>query len=165
MEAIVRRIFKSGTLTSIDTPIIVQDKSGNVSVTVIVKYEVRYLGNAKPYPLVLSGVATETVSSMKLLPLATPKASSMALKNALKQIGRLLGKYLNSEAEELELPTDSIEKKLTPEEELMAITDGILAAKNVHDLRSWRALVYAKKNAEQQNLYETRLRSLQTENN
>ena len=102
---------------------------------------------------------------MKLLPLATPKASSMALKNALKQLGRLLGKYLNSEAEELELPCEPIEKKMSPEEELLVITEGILSAKNVQDLKSWRSLVYSKKNAEQQSLYETRLRSLQTENN
>jgi hypothetical protein len=165
MEAIIKRIFGNGYIRTIEQPIIIQDKVGNISVTIVVKYEVRYLEDTKPYPLVLAGVATETVSSMKLLPLATPKASSMALKNALKQVGRLLGKHLNSEAEELELPCEPIEKKMSPEEELLVITEGILSAKNVQDLKSWRSLVYSKKNEEQQNLYETRLRSLQTENN
>jgi hypothetical protein len=77
----------------------------------------------------------------------------------------LFGKYLNNEAEELELPIESTEKLLSPEEELQAITDGILAAKNIIDLKSWRHLVYQKKNLEQQNLYESRLRQLQNEAN
>jgi hypothetical protein len=159
MEAAVRRIFGLCELRSIEQPIIAQDKSGMVSVTVVCKLETRYL-EKKPFPLVLSGVSTEIVDSMRLLPLATPKASSMAVKNAIKQLGRLFGKYLNNEAEELELPIESAERLLSPEEELQAITEGILSAKTQKDLKSWRHLVYSKKNLDQQNLYESRLRQL-----
>jgi len=161
MEAAVRRIFGSCELRSIEQPIIAHDKSGAVSVTVVCKLETRYL-EGKSFPLVLSGVSTEIVDNMRLLPLATPKASSMAVKNAIKQLGKLFGKYLNNESEELELPIESSEKLLTPEEELQAITEGILAAKTSADLKSWRHLVYSKKNAEQQNLYESKLRQLQS---
>lgn len=160
MEAAVRRIFGSCELRSIEQPIISHDKSGAVSVTVVCKLETRYL-EGKPFPFVLSGVSTEIVDNMRLLPLATPKASSMAVKNAIKQLGKLFGKYLNNEAEELELPIESTEKLLSLEEELQAITEGILAAKTPTDLKSWRHLVYSKKNAEQQNLYESKLRQLQ----
>jgi hypothetical protein len=159
MEAAVRRIFGLCELRSIEQPIIAQDKSGMVSVTVVCKLETRYL-EKKPFPLVLSGVSTEIVDNMRLLPLATPKASSMAVKNAIKQLGRLFGKYLNNEAEELELPIESAERLLSPEEELQAITEGILSAKTQKDLKSWRHLVYSKKNLDQQNLYESRLRQL-----
>lgn len=163
MEAAVRRIFGLCELRSIEQPIIAQDKQGMVSVTVVCKLETRYLDD-KPFPLVLSGVSTEIVDNMRLLPLATPKASSMAVKNAIKQLGRLFGKYLNNEAEELELPIEPTEKLLSPEEELQAITDGILAAKTQADLKSWRHLVYSKKNLDQQNLYESRLRQLSKTN-
>lgn len=163
MEAAVRRIFGLCELRSIEQPIIAQDKQGMVSVTVVCKLETRYLDD-KPFPLVLSGVSTEIVDNMRLLPLATPKASSMAVKNAIKQLGRLFGKYLNNEAEELELPIEPTEKLLSPEEELQAITDGILAAKTQEDLKSWRHLVYSKKNLDQQNLYESRLRQLSKTN-
>jgi hypothetical protein len=161
LEAAVRKIFGICELRTIETPVIHQDKAGMVSVTVVAKVETKYL-EGRPYPLVLSGVATEVVDSAKLLPLATPKASSMAVKNAIKQLGKLFGKYLNNEAEELELPIESDEKHLSPEQELEAITEGILAAKTIADLKSWRHLVYAKKNAEQQNLYESKLRQLQS---
>lgn len=161
LEAAVRKVFGVCELRTIEQPIIHQDKSGMISVTVISKIETKHL-EGKPYPLVLSGIATEVVDSAKLLPLATPKASSMAVKNAIKQLGRLFGKYLNNEAEELELPIESDENHLTPEQELQAITEGILAAKTQADLKSWRHLVYSKKNAEQQNLYESKLRQLQS---
>lgn len=164
MEAAVRRIFGVCELRTIENPIIHSDKSGMISVTIISKIETKHL-DKKPYPLVLSGIATEVVDSAKLLPLATPKASSMAAKNAMKQLGKLFGKYLNNESEELELPIQSDENLLSPEQELKAITDGIVAAKNVKDLKSWRHLVYQKKNAEQQDLYESRLRQLQAETN
>ena len=164
LEAAARKIFGVCELRTIESPIIHQDKSGTVSVTVISKVEVKYL-ESKPYQMVLSGIATEVVDNAKLLPLATPKASSMAVKNALKQLGKLFGKYLNNESEELELPIESNENYLTPEQELEAITEGIIASKNVKDLKSWRHLVYQKKNPEQQDLYESKLRQLQPETN
>ena len=161
MEAVMRRIFGKCQITNIE-PTIANDKTGVMSATVVVRVESNYLSKDKPYPMVLSGIATEVVTNPRLIPLAVPKASSMAVKNAIKQVGRLLGKYLNNEAEEIELPLEEIEKKMTPEEELLAITEGILSAKNLQDLKSWRHLVYAKKNVEQQGLYETRLRQLNT---
>ena len=139
LEAAVRRIFGVCELQTIENPVIHSDKSGTISVTIIAKIETKYL-DGKPYPLVLSGIATEIVDSAKLLPLATPKASSMAVKNAIKQLGRLFGKYLNNESEELELPIQSDDNMLTPEEELKAITDGIITAKAIKDLKSWSNL-------------------------
>ena len=160
LEAAVRRIFGVCELRTIESPVIHSDKSGVISVTIIAKIETKYLEN-RPYPLVFSGVATEVVDNAKLLPLATPKASSMAVKNAIKQFGKLFGKYLNNESEELELPIQSDDNTLTPEQELKAITDGIITAKTIKDLKSWRHLVYQSKNTELQDLYESKLRQLQ----
>jgi len=83
----------------------------------------------------------------------------MAVKNAIKQVGRLLGKYLNNENEELELPIAEVKPSL--EEQSEAVTQGIITAKSISDLKSWRNLVYSRMGTkEQQELYETRLRQL-----
>jgi hypothetical protein len=157
MEAVMRRIFGKCEVNHIEPPIISQDKSGYASATVVVGVKTYILGTTNQ--VILSGVATEVVNSIKLLPLATPKASSMAVKNAIKQVGRLLGKYLNNENEDLELPIT--EAKPSIEEQSEAVTHGIITAKNINDLKSWRSLVYSKMGTkEQQELYETRLRQL-----
>lgn len=159
MEAVVRRIFGKCEITKIEPILVNQDKAGTATVTVVARVETSYLGNAKNYPMVLAGVATEVVTNIRLLPLATPKASSMAVKNAIKQLGRLFGKYLNNEAEEIELPIEPLEKKITPEEEREAVTEGILLSKTKEDLKSWRSLVFSKNGtAEQQSLYESKMR-------
>jgi hypothetical protein len=156
MEAVAKRIFGHYQLNNIGQPIIVQDKQGNFSVTVIVEVEIVSFYGQKQ---ILPGIATETVNSMKLLPLATPKASSMAIKNALKQLGRLFGKYLNNEADDVELPIT--ESEPTIEDQTNAVTQGIVLAKSISDLKSWRAIVYSKMGTkEQQELYETKLRQL-----
>jgi hypothetical protein len=156
MESVVKRIFGHYQLNNIQQPIIVQDKHGNISVTVIVEVEIMSFYGQKH---ILPGVATETVGSLKLLPLATPKASSMAIKNALKQLGRLFGKYLNNEADDVELPIKEAEP--TIEDQTNAVTQGIVLAKSISDLKSWRAIVYSKMGTkEQQELYETKLRQL-----
>lgn len=156
MEAVMRRIFGKCDVNHIEPPIISQDKSGYASATVVVGVRTYVLGTTNQ--IILSGVATEVVNSIKLLPLATPKASSMAVKNAIKQVGRLLGKYLNNENEELELP---IEEKPSIEDQTEAVTQGIITAKTINDLKSWRSLVFSKMgNKEQQELYETKLRQL-----
>ncbi|MEY4333872.1 MAG: hypothetical protein RLZZ196_2615 [Bacteroidota bacterium] len=158
MEAVMRRIFGKCEVNHIEPPIISQDKSGYASATVVVGVKTYILGTTNP--IVLSGVATEVVNSIKLLPLATPKASSMAVKNAIKQVGRLLGKYLNNENEELELP---IEDKPSIEDQAEAVTQGIITAKTINDLKSWRNLVFSKMGTkEQQELYETKVRQLQS---
>lgn len=156
MEAVARRIFGHYQIKSIQKPTILQDKQGNFSVTIIVEVEIMsFDGELK----VLPGIATETIGSMKLLALATPKASSMAVKNALKQLGRLFGKYLNTEADDVELPI--IEMKPSVEDQKNAVTEGIITSKSISDLKSWRSLVYSKMGTkEQQDLYETKLRQL-----
>lgn len=157
MEAVMRRIFGKCDVNHIEPPIISQDKSGCASATVVVGVKTYILGTTNQ--VILSGVATEVVNSIKLLPLATPKASSMAVKNAIKQVGRLLGKYLNNENEELELPIAEVKPSI--EEQSEAVTQGIITAKNINDLKSWRSLVYSKMGTkQQQDLYETRLRQL-----
>lgn len=154
LEAAMRRIFGKCEISHIEPPIISNDKSGYISATVVVGVKTLTLGSNNP--VILSGLATEVVGSIKLLPLATPKASSMAVKNAIKQVGRLFGKYLNNENEELELP---IEEKPTMEDQIKSVTEGIILSKTMEDLKSWRSLVYSKNGTkEQQELYETKIR-------
>jgi hypothetical protein len=156
MEAVARRIFGHYQIKEIQPPIIVQDKQGNFAVTVIVDAEIMsFDGELRSLP----GIATETIGNIRLLPLATPKASSMAVKNALKQLGRLFGKYLNTEADDVEIPIEDI--KPSVEDQKNAVTEGIMLSKSISDLKSWRSLVYSKMGSkEQQDLYETKLRQL-----
>lgn len=156
MEAVARRIFGHYQIKNIQPPIIVQDKQGNFAVTVIVDAEIMsFDGELRSLP----GIATETIGNVRLLPLATPKASSMAVKNALKQLGRLFGKYLNTEADDVEIPIEDIKPSI--EDQKNAVTEGIMLSKSVSDLKSWRSLVYSKMGSkEQQDLYETKLRQL-----
>ena len=155
MEAVMRRIFGKCEICEISSPVICQDKMGNFAATITVNLKVDYIDSR----IILPGIATEVVSNINLLPLAIPKASSMAVKNAIKQTGRLLGKYLNNEAEEIELPIESSEKILTKDEEAEAVQQGIISAKTLQDLKSWRHIVFSRSGTlENQNLYETRLR-------
>jgi hypothetical protein len=156
LEAVAKRIFGYYKLSDVSQPIIVQDKQGSIAVTINVEIEVRWFdGTIRKYP----GIATEVVSNMRLLPLATPKASSMAVKNALKQLGKLFGKHLNNEADDVELPI--VESQPTIEDQTNAVTQGIVMANTISDLKSWRNLAYSKMGTkEQQDLYETKLRQL-----
>jgi hypothetical protein len=155
MEAVMRRIFGKCEICEISSPVICQDKMGNFAATITVNVKVDYIDSR----IILPGIATEVVGNINLLPLAIPKASSMAVKNAIKQTGRLLGKYLNNEAEEIELPIESSEKILTKDEEVEAVQQGIISAKTLQDLKSWRHIVFSRSGTlENQNLYETRLR-------
>lgn len=156
MEAVMKRIFGHCYISSISSPIINQDKSGKYSVTIIVQY--CYLGFDNEYKH-LPGIATVVADNISMLELASPKASSMALKNAIKQLGGLFGKYLNkTEEAEVELPS---EEKITPEKQVESMLEGIVAATTLADLKSWRILAYSKVGTpEIQALYETRLRQL-----
>jgi len=157
MEAVMRRIFGKCEISDISSPVVCQDKMGNFAATVTVNIKVDYIDSR----IILPGIATEVVNSINLLPLAIPKASSMAVKNAIKQMGRLLGKYLNNEAEEIEIPIEPAERIMTKEEEATAVQQGIVSAKTLQDLKSWRHIVFSRSGTlENQNLYETRLREL-----
>lgn len=157
MESLMKHIFGHACIGTIAAPIITQDRGGRYAVTVNVLYAYMGLTNRMEY---LPGIATVTCNDISQLELATPKASSMAVKNAIKQLGGLFGKYLNmTDIVEEELPLE--ERKPSHQEQLEALTTGLLTAKNMQDLKSYRHVVYSKTaTIEHQNLYETRLREL-----
>jgi hypothetical protein len=155
METLMKHIFGYAAIGTIAPPVITQDRNGRYAVTVNVLYAYMGLKNRIEY---LPGIATVTCNDISLLEMATPKASSMAVKNAIKQLGGLFGKYLNiTDVVEEELPLE--ERKPSHQEQLEALTSGLLTAKNAQDLKSYRHIVYSKTaTLEHQNLYETRLR-------
>jgi hypothetical protein len=156
MEGAMKVLFKRAMLESISSPTITQDKSGKIAVTVSIVYSYTDHSDSVHW---LPGVATVVVSDLSLLEMATPKASSMAIKNALKQLGDLFGKSLNKADDELELPEQIAEVELTPEQ----LANQLAACESMEDLKSYRLVVYAKNSpTELQELYETRLRSLKT---
>ena len=154
MEAAARRIFgyESG-ISTISDPIIVQDKTGKFSASVSVEYALGYsYGQHRVH-----GVASVTSPNIQGLELATPKASSMAVKNALKQLGGFFGKYLNRVEEEVsEVPaTPSLQ------EEIDSLPEAIKKVTSLDDLKTFHKLVYSKSiSHEVQAVYEQRLREL-----
>lgn len=157
MEAAVKRIFGQAWIERIHPPIISQDKNGRFAVTVVVTYNyssgLEY-GN-------IEGIATVSAPDISMLELATPKASTMALKNAIKQLGGLFGKYLNRTADEAEIPSVAPEDNFTPEERAENLMQKLIQCDNIPDLKSYRLIVYDKKTSPDiQNLYEARLREL-----
>ena len=156
MEGAMKILFKEAFLETISSPTITQDKSGKIAVTVSIAY--RYT-DYWDMTYTLPGIATVVVSDLSLLEMATPKASSMAIKNALKQLGDLFGKSLNKADDELELPEQVQEIELTPE----VLSQQLVACSSLDELKSYRLVVYAKgAPTEVQELYENRLRSLKT---
>lgn len=150
MELSARRIFNTARITSINNVIINQDKSGWMCATSTITYT---CGNT----IVLPGIASVPCASIQLLELATPKSSSMAVKNALKQLGGLFGKYLNRSEDQEEMPFEVEEPKLT--EESLAVR--LASCKTIDDLKSYRLIVYSKGiSADIQSLYETLLREI-----
>lgn len=156
METLMKMIFGYAGISYISQPIINQDRNNRFAVTVTVIYEFKgFEGIIKQ----LYGLATVVVNDITLLELATPKASSMAVKNAIKQLGGLFGKYLNKSEDIEDLPIE--EKRITIEDQRESIVEGIVSAKNIVDLKSWRSLVYSRAcTADQQQLYEAKLRQL-----
>ena len=135
----------------IDTQI-VSDKIGfSVTVTVELKFE-----NDKE---IFSnyGIASEYAANTKQLTLVTPKAASMAFKNAAKKIGRLFGKDLNRGIENNELPVIQVEKetKKTTQEKIAA---QIKSCKTKEELESFKLL--AKSNSELEKLYNNKYSEL-----
>jgi hypothetical protein len=157
MEGAMRIIFKECGISSISSPTIVQDKHGRFAVTVVVNYF--YNGITREEFCTLTGIATVFASDISLLEMATPKASSMAVKNAIKQLGDLFGKSLNKAEDEIELPEQKVEEEATPEQ----ISKQLIACNTLDELKSYRLVVYAKTSpTELQELYESRLRSLKS---
>jgi len=160
MEAAMKRIFGDAGLSNISSPVISQDKSGKFCSTVVVAYKHKCPEGGFDGWKTLPGIASVSANSISQLEIASPKASTIAAKNAIKQLGAFFGKYLNEEDEVPEVPIDTREDKpLSPEQEQDVVQDGILKAKSKKDLQSWRMLVYKSGTPhELQDLYETRLR-------
>ena len=154
MEAAARRIFGQESLISRESdPIIVQDKNGRFAVTITVAYKIS--GDFGFLHLV--GVATVTSPNIQGLELATPKAESMAVKNALKKLGGLFGKYLNKveDQEITEAPQVNLEEKME------SLPETIKKVETLEELKSFKKLVYSKSiSHEIQAIYEEKLRQL-----
>lgn len=155
MEGALRRIFSACYLKDISIPVFTIDKFGRYAATVNVNY---YCNDC----LVLPGIATVVVDDIRLLELSVPRASSMAVKNAIKQLGGLFGKYLNREdLVEEEMPDVPQEKKPSPEEEELEISKGIRDSKTTNELKQWRFMAYRKgQNPQLQEQYEAKLTEL-----
>ena len=156
MEGAMKTIFETAFLNVISSPTISQDKNGRFAATVCIEY---YYKDFQHSYCNIPGIATVFASDIQLLELATPKASSMAVKNAIKQLGDLFGKSLNKSEDEVELPEQKEEEQATPEQ----LASQLAACNTIDELKSYRLIVYAKTSpTELQDLYETRLRSLKT---
>lgn len=157
MEGAMKTIFEEAYISHISSPTITQDRSGKYAVTVVVEY---YYKPFDGFISSLTGIATVVCPDISMLELATPKASSMAVKNAIKQMGDLFGKSLNKSEDEVDIPEQIVEdKQATPEE----IASQLAACNTIDELKSYRLIVYSKNSpAELQELYETRLRTLKT---
>lgn len=157
MEAAMKVLFTSAGIKEIKAPIISQDKQGRFASTVIVDYYYELASETR----ILPGIATVSSPDIHMLELATPKASSMAVKNAIKQLGDFFGKSLNKTEEEIVIDQEPEEKKVKPEELIASLTEQLIACKSAEDLKSYRMVVYAKTTPTHiQELYEQRLRSL-----
>jgi hypothetical protein len=154
MEAAARRIFGQESLISRESdPIIVQDRNGKFSVTITLAYKI----NGDFGFLHLVGVASVTSPNIQGLELATPKAESMAVKNALKKLGGLFGKYLNKieDQEITEAPQVNLEEKME------SLPETLRKVETLEELKSFKKLVYSKSvSHEIQAIYEEKLRQL-----
>lgn len=156
MEASAKRIFGyQSAISTISSPTIIQDKMGKFSVSVTAEYTL--CGGYGYYRL--TGIASVTSPNLQGLELATPKASSMAVKNALKQLGGLFGKYLNKvEDQEIsEAPKENLEDRLE------SLPETLKSIKTLEELKTFRKLVYSKSvSHEIQTIYEEKFRELKS---
>jgi hypothetical protein len=154
MEAAARRIFgQESGIVRLDTPILTQDRNGKFAATVSLAYKVT--GDFGAH--YLTGIATVTSPNIQGLELAVPKASSMAVKNALKQLGGLFGKYLNRDEEENIVVVESV----SVQEKIESLPDEIRKVQTLEDLKTFHKLVYSKSiSHEVQAVYEQRFREL-----
>ena len=158
MEASAKRIFGyQSAISTISSPTIIQDKMGKFSVSVTAEYVL--CGNYGYHHVV--GTASVTSPNLQGLELATPKASSMAVKNALKQLGGLFGKYLNKvEDQEIsEAPKENLE------DELKLLPETLKSVKTIEELKTYRRIAYSKSiSHEIQRIYDERLKELSSDN-
>lgn len=138
IEALMDRMFSEWYYEIPFSPIIVQDKTG-ISVTVTVKLHFG-IGIEES---ITTGIATEYVTNMKMLSLATPKAASMAFKNAARKIGRLFGNSLNRGLDEAVLPEIQIEKE-TPDRAEQRYKILIDDCKTIDELKTYQFVVPSK---------------------
>jgi hypothetical protein len=118
----------------VDTKI-VSDKVGfSVTVTVELLYWKKVTEQYAVY-----GIASEYAANTKQLTLITPKAASMAFKNAAKKIGKVFGKDLNRGIENNELPVVQVEKesKKTTKEKIL---EQISKCTTVDELETYKLL-------------------------
>jgi hypothetical protein len=122
----------------VDTQI-VSDKVGfSVTVTVELSYLKKATDNFCKSSAVY-GIASEYAANTKQLTLITPKAASMAFKNAAKKIGKVFGKDLNRGIENNELPVVQVEKesKKTTKEKIL---EQISKCTTVDELETYKLL-------------------------
>lgn len=118
----------------VDTKI-VSDKVGfSVTVTVELLYWKKVTEQYAVY-----GIASEYAANTKQLTLITPKAASMAFKNAAKKIGKVFGKDLNRGIENNELPVIQVEKesKKTTKEKIL---EQISKCTTIDELETYKLL-------------------------
>jgi len=158
MEGAMRRIFGSAGIEKIHQPIIVSDK-GRFSVTIVVSYYYKCWEHKSRKSI--DGVASVSCNDILLMELASPRASTMAVKNAIKQLGGLFGKYLNRPVEDVEFPGQIEEPTLSPDDLSKDIAIRLMSCSTYDELKTYRLVVFDKKMPlELQSLYETRLREL-----
>ena len=157
MEAALRRIFGGSRI--VETSLTINQDKGRFAVTAVVKYG--YTFHIWSH---LVGVATVSASDIAMLELASPKAVSMAVKNAIKQLGGLFGKYLNrveqAEFDIEELPKANLEEKIDTLEECLN------NCKTIDELKTYRKIVSSKSISPHiQSIYENKLRELKSVKN
>ena len=136
----------------VDTKI-VSDKVGfSVTVTVELLYWKKVTEQYAVY-----GIASEYAANTKQLTLITPKAASMAFKNAAKKIGKVFGKDLNRGIENNELPVVQVEKesKKTTKEKILEQIGKCTAA---DELETYKLLCMS--DVELKNAYQEKLHSI-----
>jgi hypothetical protein len=136
----------------VDTKI-VSDKVGfSVTVTVELLYWKKVTEQYAVY-----GIASEYAANTKQLTLITPKAASMAFKNAAKKIGKVFGKDLNRGIENNELPVVQVEKesKKTTKEKVL---EQISKCTTADELETYKLLCMS--DVELKNAYQEKLHSI-----
>jgi hypothetical protein len=136
----------------VDTKI-VSDKVGfSVTITVELLYWKKVTEQYAVY-----GIASEYAANTKQLTLITPKAASMAFKNAAKKIGKVFGKDLNRGIENNELPVVQVEKesKKTTKEKVL---EQISKCTTADELETYKLLCMS--DVELKSAYQEKLHSI-----
>jgi hypothetical protein len=160
MEAAVRRIFGGSRIA--DTSLTISQDKGRFAVTAVVNYGYQ-LPNMNGMAHLI-GVATVCTSDIAMMELTSPKAVSMAVKNAIKQLGGLFGKYLNR-IEEAEFAIEEL-PKANLEDKIDSLEDCLNNCKTIDELKTYRKIVSSKSISPHiQGIYENKLRELKAAKN